>query len=434
MRLALTACTLAALCGTTATAQPVARHLVDDADRVETLYAAQTLSNIGIYASLLVLDDLNGDGAAEVLLTHALESPTSNDFFRAVVRDTAANQELLTLPPDAHPAAKLAHTAALMTDDINSDGIRDIAVGRAFASRSVIRVHSGANGEVLAQPFAPRDTAWGLSMLPITDAGDILVGRFDDGDNSAAFIVWNPATGFPAAITPLWYPSRPNTATGYTLLDMGLGTSGARRFLATRCSRDFAALEGLVDLFGGIPVVYESFVNPRKFNAANDSTRVFAGAAKLGDLDGDGFPEFVATGRYTDAAIPGLQGQPVFSGAEPARNEPVETETPIRVHPSAFRLQNTPHPEPNFVGDLAMTTVGDITADGFPDYAVAGFVPAGPELRREIIVVVCGRTGQAVCAYAAGDPATGSVVDRLTASRSGIDDLRRDSFVSPGDL
>jgi hypothetical protein len=433
---------LLAAAGVSAFAQPVARQLIDDADVVEVLRVEVGGSNGAMpFGSMHVLEDLDGDGVREFLLTQVIGiyQPDFVDYFKASVRSPGTGKALLTLPVEETEVNKIAHAAAVMIEDIDGDGVRDLAVGRSLTTGVGLRVHSGATGEVIRAPFADDIRfPYGNSMLPWEDVdgdgqADLILGRRSGSQSySDAFVVWSPGSGVLDWFRPVnFITSFPLIyVTGVTLLDLGVGATGARELLSTfsPASGTFGGFVAL-DLFGDDPLAHR-----RRFIGAGIDEVPYPRAAVLGDLTGDGFNEIIM-GVGEGGFSFGRNRVAIFSGAIPAEG------------PFGY-VQAIEYFEPQIVADFGngpeVVSVGptgelialdDATGDGFPDFAfVTGLSETGVAAPGAL-VAACGRTGRAFYAAFYGTPPEGSQVEVTWITPDPF--LRRGTrgaIVSPGDL
>jgi hypothetical protein len=435
------AITIVTLAGSAASAQPVARDLIDDADVVEVLFTdlADTLGlNITGFGSIHRLDDLDGDGVDEVLLTHVslLPTPTTlnEDFYSATVRSPRTGTTLLPLAPDETEVIKLAHASASVIDDIDGDGVRDIAVGRCLFGVAGIglRVHSGATGEIIRAPYGDDFIFnYGVSMLPWDDIDgdgqpDLLLGS---QASSPAFAYWSPGSGAVSFFTPSGF-SIGGGISGFSLLDLGVGASGSRELLATSVT---SGLASSVAWMGGDPFRVVAL-------ASSQSVLTTGYAAHLGDLDQDGHADIVLSGQTLLPGTPvAAYGIPIFSGAVPDQpntevRDPIAVQTPQFLVVAAGGSQMF---QPG--GALGLAPLGDATGDGFPDYAcVSSFRLEGELTDNFCVVAVCGRTGRAFFAAEQQNPAGPGQEVLFTRSldfnRSGQISRGRDAMASPGDI
>ncbi|RKY20540.1 MAG: hypothetical protein DRQ55_07280 [Planctomycetota bacterium] len=124
---------------------------------------------------LLPTTDLNGDGAAELLAVGGDQTP----FARAL--DGASGALLWDVPLDGPGAV------AMLLDDVDGDGIRDLAVGQWNAPLACLLCLSGADGARLWQAddvCCNVTSLAGVGDLLNTGLHDIAVGSFDNAVNA----------------------------------------------------------------------------------------------------------------------------------------------------------------------------------------------------------------------------------------------------------
>ncbi len=428
------AITIATLAGSAASAQPVAKQLVEDADREVVQFASSIFpSSLSTIGSLLSLGDMNGDGVEEVLVTSPyLWESGSGSRYRSQIIDPTSHQVTLSLSRGTNPLS-LAPTAGLRYQDLTGDGIDDLILGVSIANRCAVWVYSGADGA--RQPGAFFDETgihgWGLSIVPLSTPQEsdtrLLLGRTANPGAPSLdwnFYVWDPllGTGFGTGSTA---GSNEYISSGFALLDLGKSLPGVRTFHASRHATGTGfsgtpySASGRLDLTNGI---LEDLLACGNFSPCDYGT-TFAGAALLGDVNGDGTPEIVTTGAAPSGSR--FYGVPVVDGVT---GLVIGTHTPQAVFGDAALDMSESRPE---AGTVAL---GDVTGDGFADYAaIAALAASGDpgEQAVDAVYVQCGRTGQTVAAF------VGSLEGetRLTNSiQAGPFPTRRDAVVSPGDL
>jgi hypothetical protein len=293
--------------------------------------------------------------------------------------------------------------------DVNADGRPDFAVGAPFArsSRGFAYFYSGRNGQLLYRlvPGDPEAKSFGDA---IAGAGDL------NGDGHADFIV-----GAPSKILPT---VRPGVAMAFS------GMDGSRLFVLEALASDEwfgASVAGIADATGdGIPdLLVGAWLNAGSvalFSGA-DGSRIWTEAgppsghfgfsvAGAGDLNGDGWPEFLVAGRGT-AVLYSTRASP-SSGR---KTRPVRTT--IQKEWSVTLPGN---------GFTAVATAGDVNRDGVPDLLIgdAGNGFAGSALlfsgaRKRLLYRFAGLSigdtlGASVCA--AGDVNSDGLPDILVGA------------------
>jgi hypothetical protein len=446
MRLVLSTLTLAAVCGTISTAQPVARHLIDDADVLKVLHTEQSVATATRWASMHRLDDLDADGVDEILLTHVTATPGKGlfDLYRSSVVSPRTDAALLVLPPDEAKWIKRAHTAALMIDDIDADGVRDIAAARRLTQGIGLRVHSGATGEVLRDIVEDNvRNPWGLSLLPWEDIDgdgqpDLIASAVGNGySGNYPYITWSPGADTAEYFVPDDYTPPPSMfQVGRTMLDLGVGATGAREFLSTLGTTvPSGPPQGRTYFFGGAPLGIRGSFYPDPQGSSHRPAD--GGAVRLGDLNNDGFREIVVTGRFADPNNAGRFGLPVLSGALPTSPsfglvDPLSVHSP-RIVVDIDGAPTTIEPEANHT----VIPLGDATGDEFPDYALVGSMErytVPDNFLSEYIVGVCGRTGRAFFAAHLEQAQSAPVQAQIIRLDTPGPPRARDSVISPGDI
>ncbi|MBX3353595.1 MAG: hypothetical protein KF684_11740 [Phycisphaeraceae bacterium] len=413
---------------------PPVKRLLQDADLAETLYVRgpDFSSASPNRASMHLLDDLDGDGVREVLLTH-LENgqETRFDPFVARIRSLRTGQVFATLAPLTQRDPVLlplrnAHQAAVLVGDLNGDGVRDLVASRVSSSSPVLQVSSGVDGAELNRFGGSSTWTSGISILPEhgADAPDeLLLGRTFAPFATAPLRRWSLADNTFAPVAPEGLDTTNSTISGYTMLDLGLDSKGQRRIHFTHY-RSGSGAYFATELLGSEPLARIG----GEFSAAGGELgAIHAGAAILGDLNADGVDEIVVTGQIVVDDTFGnplpMRALPVLDGATGAW---IGRHHPTASFPGATLI----------LPNSALAPLGDITGDGFNDYAVVAEVRFPSFISSDAVLVQCGRTGQTILALTTDsiDPVEQITTSTPRNSSAGDWAARSHSLVSPGDL
>ncbi|MCY3002655.1 MAG: hypothetical protein NTV21_12705 [Planctomycetota bacterium] len=215
--------------------------------------------------------DLNGDGVPEVVAGVPNRDINSvGDAGRLILRDFAASQEVVI---DSGIGGEHWGASVSMGDDYDGDGVADIIAGAPNSPNGSIyevgRVTVLSGARVMAQqpPYEIYSFAYG-SVTPPTNHGDPL-----------------PNFHFGAAVL---------ACADLNLDGVGEIMIGAPGYFSTSFSG--TSFRGLVRIYSGATGALLCSVTGGTTDRLGDA---LAGA--VGDLDGDGFPEFVVGGSLSDA-------------------------------------------------------------------------------------------------------------------------------------
>lgn len=262
--------------------------------------------------------------------------------------------------------------------DVNGDGRPDFAIGidnlKQTASGPRVgaaRVYSGANGAQLYTFFGT--FTGGAFGTAVGGAGDV------NGDGRADIIVGAPLDG---TVAPNQGVAKVYSGANGALLFTLNGAAAGDFFGATVGSAGDLNGDGKADLLVGAPLADPNGVSAagvvRTFSGANgsalwtvggdavgdnlggDSASGPVGATSIGDIDGDGRPDIVAGMRNSDLAGTNTGAVRLLSGATGAT------------------LTTIPGVSGGELFGHAVGALGDVNADGIPDFA-AGAIWADPQ-------------------------------------------------------
>lgn len=225
----------------------------------------------GVGSSVAGGADLNGDGIPEVIAgSPGYDSGSLGDSGRVILLDVATGQEFMI---DSAIAEERLGSSVSLGDDYDGDGVADIIAGAPNSPNGTIyevgRVTVLSGARVMAQqpPYEIYSFAFG-PVTPPTNHGDPL-----------------PNFHFGAAV--LACPDLNLDGVG----EIMIGAPGY--FNSTFSGTSF---RGMVRVYSGATGALLCSVTGGTTDRLGDA---LAGA--VGDLDGDGFPEFVVGGSLSDA-------------------------------------------------------------------------------------------------------------------------------------
>lgn len=341
--------------------------------------------------------DLDGDGVPDL----AIGAPGLGAAGAVLVYSGASRLEIRRYVGE--PGAPIGGVVAAV-GDIDNDGVGDLLVGAPEAGvfpqlrRGLVRVYSGRNGELLREHFGRIDNGqFGFSAAAAGDLdrdgwADYAVGR---PRAEASVFVYSGQTGLPIQTITAFAGSQSDL--GYSMTPFGdVNGDGIADLLigAPRMTLGSRTLAGVVMVFRGLGAS-QSLVSVGGQDRFHQLGEAVSG---LGDIDGDGFPDFavgggggaspplrvhsgrdgrllreqlgaMGTGFASRLASAGdvngdgraelLIGVPRTSGRFELRSEPAGT---LLYMEEGFDAEE--------LGD-ALAGIGDIDRDGWDDFAVA---------------------------------------------------------------
>lgn len=340
---------------------------------------------VGLGSAVAVLDDLDGDGRAELAVgapNHASGAGVAAG--RVTVLD-ADGQVLYTL--DGQPLEQFGAAIAAL-DDLDGDGTGDFAVGHPWSQsgqtrRGRVTVYSGATGQVLRSHGGPvTGSMHGSAIARIPDVNSDGVDEYAIGApnyDSGGWAVGRVALYSGASGAFLWDAKGTlnDSRLGASIAGADLDGDGRGEVLAGApgaWSSIAAYAAGQVWRFEGATGVVESVVggsNPLE----GFGTRVVG----LGDVDGDDIDDWAAS-------APLYNGSDVDDGRVVVRSG--ATGAVVRTHVGLFGEQ---------LG-AGLAAVGDQDNDGRADYAIGSpyWLSFFTFQTRGQVLVISGRTGATI--------------------------------------
>ncbi len=319
---------------------------------IRTILPPANLNGACFGASVSVISDIDFDGKPDI----AVGSPRPNGSVagHCTMHSSATGSVLFTL---AFPGATSAFGAVVRTiGDVNGDGRLDIVIadpGRYFT------LSGGGGTPGYSAPITPRaflasGFTGGLLRQVQTVPGSNFTSALQcpgdlDGDGFPDILyaidhridAISGATGANLYSTQATSVYAPFSYSSFAVIDDRNG-DGAREFVRRRStSTPTGSIEVIDILSGRTGVVLNSIANVTPGDEAG------FGLAAVGDQNGDGIPDWIAT-------APGTGSIHVYSGA------------------TSSRIRTIQVPGAGVAGVVALGT-GDLSGDGVADFAVGGY-------------------------------------------------------------
>jgi hypothetical protein len=270
----------------------------------------------------------------------------------------------LVLPNPDGAGANFGYVIAA-AGDLNGDGYADLAVGECGGkSAGIVHVYFGGPGgsgvtptRVQALKSPDNTSGFGCRIAAAGDLdgdgyGDLAVARTGEDFSGGLYIYRGGPNGLPATTTRIDSPDYSPSRLGYSLAGVGdLDGDGYDDLVASEI--DASARSGRAHVYRGGP---DGISNDRQTTILSpDASGLQFGAsvAGIGDVDGDGYPDF-AIASPSVSTTPLLPTVHVYRGGTGGIGAPVDLNT---------------NGATGFAGEVE--PAGDVDGDGFYDVVVA---------------------------------------------------------------
>lgn len=344
------------------------------------------------------VEDINGDGVADLMVGVDGQN-VGNNYYQgqAFVYSGVDGSLLLTLDNPTPQSFAYFGSPVAEAGDVNGDGTPDLLVGAqyqnvdSYVDQGQAFVFSGTDGSLLLTLDDPTPQAFayfGNAVAGVEDINgdevvDLLVGAHDqdvgnNNDQGQAF-VFSGTDG--SLILTLDDPIPQETARfGSAVAGAGdVNGDGVFDLLVGAYAQTIGGISyrGQVFVFSGIDGSLIFTLNNPTPNAASFGYK----AANVGDVNGDGLPDFLVGAHSQTVNGNNLQGQAyVFSGSD-------------------GRLLHTlddPTPQAYAYFGFAVAGAGDVNSDGLADLLVGAYsqTVGGNEFQGKAFVFVSGESGE----------------------------------------
>lgn len=340
--------------------------------------------------------DINGDGFDDFMV--GAPSDDNNGSSSGTVRVFSGFDGSTLYSFDGDNAGDTLGSSVAGGGDVNGDGVPDIIAGASFSNtngtqRGYARVYSGADGSIvytfLGEAAGDR---FGTSVASIGDInadglGDLIIGaplNDTNGSDSGAVRVFR-SIALPGSPT-----SCPGDATGDGQVDLADLNAILSRF-GTSCPPETVVVQA----------PYTTHFITRGNSAFSDFGN---SVSACGDVNGDGFDDFIVGARSDDTNGTGSGSARVYSGRDGTVLYTVNGESEL-----------------DFCGE-SVSGAGDVNADGFDDFVVGVPFEDALGFQSGSVFVYSGLDGSLL------QRRNGREGDNLGTSVGGVGDINGDGF------
>ncbi len=318
------------------------------------------LENDYLGGAVAGIGDVNGDGYGDFIIgAPSFDSGTINSG--AVFVISGKNGTLLYVISGSDSGDAFGYSVS-GTGDVNGDGVPDIIVGgqnndTVGTDVGAAYVFSGAQGLSLYTKYGAAGSSYEFFGLPVSGAGDVNNDGYSDfiigaknndtaGNDAGAAYVYS---GYDGSVLYTKYAVAANDQFGAAAAGAGdVNNDGYSDFIIGAPDNDTASPQaGAVYVYSGIDgsLIYS------KYGAAS-ADAFGTSVSGAGDVNGDGFDDFIVGAPYNDTTYNNAGAIYVYSGKDGA----------LLYEKYGIAINN--------LFGANVTDVGDMNADGFDDIAV----------------------------------------------------------------
>jgi VCBS repeat protein len=238
--------------------------------------------------------DLDGDGIPDVAARTAAGGVA---VWLGGAAGLGGTPQLIASPDAA--SANFGYVVA-PAGDLDGDGYGDLAVGECSRNANHVYVYFGGPGGIRgSQTLAAPDmtTGFGCRVAGAGDLdgdgyGDLAVARVGEDFGGGLYIYKGGANGLPATTARIDSPDYKPSRLGYSLAGVGdLDGDGFDDLVASEI--DASAMSGRVHVYRGGPGGIDNGRQTTIVSPLASGLQFGASVAGVGDVDGDGLPDFV---------------------------------------------------------------------------------------------------------------------------------------------